>query len=100
MVCKKRGLKVFLALVLAFSIFCAPAQMQLHVDAASSDQLSDLQQKQKDLQPVSYTHLDVYKRQHSYNCLGGAVCECVREGKGNRRFQAQVGFSPVPFCMK
>ena len=50
MVCKKRGLKVFLALVLAFSIFCAPAQMQLHVDAASSDQLSDLQQKQKDLQ--------------------------------------------------
>ena len=50
MACKKRWLKGFVALVLAFSVFCAPGAIQLHVDAASSDQLSDLQQKQKDLQ--------------------------------------------------
>ena len=50
MVCKKGWVKGLAALVLAFSIFCAPAAMQLHVDAASSDKLSSLQQKQKDLQ--------------------------------------------------
>lgn len=50
MACKKRWFKGLLALVLAFSIFCAPAAMQMQVDAASSDKLSSLQQKQKDLQ--------------------------------------------------
>ncbi len=50
MACKTKWWKGLLALVLAFSIFCAPASMQLHVEAASSDKLSSLQQKQKDLQ--------------------------------------------------
>ena len=33
-----------------FPCSVVPGAIQLHVDAASSDQLSDLQQKQKDLQ--------------------------------------------------
>lgn len=49
MASNKRWVKGLVALVLAFSVFCMPDTLQLHVGAASSDKLSSLQQKQQDL---------------------------------------------------